>query len=221
VRAAIQAAGGHVEAEYADLIQAIIPVGGITALAELPIVRYVGQPSVPVLESVVDEGVAETNAIAWQSAGISGAGVKVAVIDAGFIGYTARQASGDLPPSVTTVDFGCGGVATGTEHGTAVAEIVYKMAPGAQLYLICAETNVNLGQAKDYAISEGIAIINFSGGFLNSSRGDGTGGAGSPDAVVADARAQGILWVNSAGNSAQRNVRGCRRGFLASVCRRG
>ncbi len=36
-----------------------------------------------------------------------------------------------------------------------------------------------------------------------TSRGDGSGGAGTPDANVADAQANGILWVNAAGNEAQ------------------
>src|SRR5207249_11198319 len=153
-------------------------------------------------EGVTDEGVAFANATAWQSAGIDGSGVKVAVIDRGFIGYTSAQLSGDLPLSLTTQDFGCNGVATGTSHGTAVASIVYKMAPGAQLYLICAATTVNVGQAKDYAIANGINIVNHSIGWPNSSRGDGNGGAGSPEATVASARANGILWVNAAENQA-------------------
>ncbi|MGH2462394.1 MAG: S8 family serine peptidase [Candidatus Limnocylindria bacterium] len=208
VRDAIQAVGGLVEAEYADLVQALLPPGALRTLAELSIVRYVRQPSLPVADSVVDEGVGETNAIAWQSAGLSGAGVKVGVIDAGFIGYTTKQASGDLPASLTTADFGCGGVATGTDHGTAVAEIVYKMAPDVQLYLICMETDVNLGQAKDYALSEGITIVNHSLVWFNTSRGDGSGAIGTPDAIVADARANGILWVNAAGNHAQRHWSG-------------
>jgi subtilisin family serine protease len=207
-RDAIDAVGGRVEAEYADLLQALVPVGSLRKLAEFPIVMHVGPPSVPIADAVVDEGVGATNASTWHGAGLSGSGVKVGIIDLGFIGYTATQATGDLPPSLITAEFGCGGVATGTEHGTAVAEIVYKMAPGAQLYLICIATSVNLGQAKDYAIAQGITIVNFSAGFFNSSRGDGTGSAGTPDAIVADARANGILWVNAAGNSGQQHWTG-------------
>jgi subtilisin family serine protease len=205
---AIQAVGGRVEAEYADLVQAFVPLGALRALAELPFVRYVGQPSIPIADSVVDEGVGETNAIAWQGAGVSGSGVKVGIIDLGFTGYPALQASGDLPASLTTADFGCGGIGGATEHGTAVAEIVFKMAPGAQLYLICVNSEVNLGQAKDYAIGQGITIVNHSVSWLNTSRGDGTGASGTPDSIVANARANGILWVNSAGNSGQRHWSG-------------
>jgi hypothetical protein len=50
--------------------------------------------------------------------------------------------------------------------------------------------------------------VNHSVGWFNSSRGDGTGAAGTPDAIVADARANGILWVNAAGNEAQHHWSG-------------
>ena len=73
-RAAIQAVGGRVEAEYADLVQAFVPVSALGRLAEAPTVSYVGQPSIPVADSVTDEAVAATNASTWQGGGMSGAG---------------------------------------------------------------------------------------------------------------------------------------------------
>ena len=88
-------------------------------------------------------------------------------------------------------------------HGTTVAEIVHEEAPGAQLFLICAETEVDLANAVAYAKANGITIVNHSVGWFNTSRGDGAGPAGTPEAIVADARAGGILWVNAAGNSAR------------------
>jgi hypothetical protein len=202
-RDAVRAVGGRVDAEYADLVQAYVPVGRLDELATQPQVAQVRPPATAVTASVVDEGVAETNAPSWHADGFTGAGVKVGIIDLGFIGYPAAQVSGDLPGSVTTADFGCGGVQTGTVHGTAVAEIVHKMAPDAQLYLICISSEVNLGQAKDYAIAQGITIVNHSVVWINTSRGDGSGGPGTPDAIVANAKANGILWVNGAGNHAQ------------------
>jgi hypothetical protein len=44
-RAAILAAGGTVEGEYADTIQALIPLSGLDALAASPDVRYVRAPA--------------------------------------------------------------------------------------------------------------------------------------------------------------------------------
>ena len=52
------------------------------------------------------------------------------------------------------------------------------MAPGAQLYLICIDTEVDLALAEQDAIADGVKIINHSVAWFNTSRGDGTGGAG-------------------------------------------
>jgi len=208
---AVRSVGGVVDAEYADVVQAFVPTTALRRLADNPAAVYVGLPLTPIALAVVEEGVTATNANAWQAAGWTGAGVKVGVIDLGFIGYTAKQASGDLPSSLTTADFGCSGLvnaAAPTDHGTAVSEIVYKMAPGTQLYLICIATPVNLGQAKDYALAQGITVINHSVGWPNSSRGDGAGGPSTPEGIAADARAHGVLWVNAAGNQAQRHWSG-------------
>ncbi len=90
--------------------------------------------------------------------------------------------------------------ATATDHGTAVAEIVHEMAPDAQLYLVCVDTEVDLAAAEAYAKSQGVHVINHSAGWQGPFRNDGSGPIG---AIVADARANGILWVNSAGNEAQ------------------
>src|SRR5438034_3636934 len=118
---AIRASAGVVEAEYSDLVQGLMPVTALRRLANSPAIRFVAIPQIPIPLAVTNEGVAATNAAAWQAAGWSGTGVKIGVIDLGFIGYTARQASGDLPTSLTTADFGCGGVDSParTEHGTA------------------------------------------------------------------------------------------------------
>ena len=170
--------------------------------------RYVRSPLPHFAEAVTDEGVASTNALGVQLSGQTGAGVKVAVIDGGFAGLATAQASGDIPASVTTVDDCSGAFSTATNHGTAVTEVVHKMAPDAQLYLICIGTEVQLAQAETYVKANGITIVNHSIGWFNTSRGDGTGGPGTPDAIVADAAANGILWVNSAGNYATQHWSG-------------
>ena len=195
--------GVTVERAAGNLVQVLATPAQIRALLAAPDVRYV-RPSLPhTVDTVADEGVASMNAATWQARGQGGAGVRVAVIDAGFGGYAAAQAAGDLPASVTTVDYCEGQLDAGTVHGTAVAEIVHKMAPAAQLYLICIGTDVDLAAAEQYAVDNGIQIVSHSMAWFNSSRGDGSGEPGSPDAVVADAQAHGILWVNAAGNAAQ------------------
>src|SRR5207248_6450492 len=139
-RGAIQSAGGDVEGEYGNLVQASVPVGALDQLASDPSVRYVRRPIHGVPDAVAGEGVAASGAAVWQAAGRTGAGAKIAVIDFGFTNYQARQASGDLPANLIAKDL-CGGQfnAAGGEHGVAVVEIVYEMAPAAQLYLICVD----------------------------------------------------------------------------------
>ena len=195
VEAAVGNAGGTVEAAADGLVQALVPPSALDLLADNSLVEAVRPPEVPVEQSL-DEGVAATGASSWQAAGYSGSGVKIGIIDLGFYGYQSLLGSA-LPASVTTDDR-CGGNLSaspadgGTEHGTAVAELVHQMAPDAQLYLICVDSEVTLAQAEQDAVADGVQVINHSVGWFNTSRGDGTGGPGSPDATVADARAHGI-----------------------------
>jgi Subtilase family len=150
--------------------------------------------------AVAGEEVPTSLANAWHAKGFTGKGVRVAIIDAGFTGLAERQAAGELPANAITQDFCSGRLATESEHGTAVAEIVHEMAPDAQLYLLCVGTEVDLATAVAYAQSQGVSVINQSLGWEGPYRDDGGGPIG---AIVADARASGILWVNSAGNEAQ------------------
>jgi hypothetical protein len=200
---AVAAAGGRVEASAGGLVQALVPPTALAPLGGAAAIAAVRAPATPFAQAV-DEGVTATDASLWHAAGYNGAGVKVAVIDLGFLGYQSLLGTA-LPASVTTINR-CGGASTSSsvsvisDHGTAVAELVHQMAPGAQLYLICVDTEVDLELAEQDAIAAGVRIVNHSVGWLNTGRGDGSGAAGSPDATVADARAHGILWVNAAGN---------------------
>jgi subtilisin family serine protease len=199
-RRVIEAAGGTVERSWRNLVQADLPRSAVPALRRRASVEAVRAPMRMFLDAVGGEEVAASLAPAWHAKGFTGKGVKVAIIDGGFIGLADRQAQGDLPASLVTRDI-CGGrFNTETEHGTAVAEIVHEMAPEAQLYLICVDTEVDLAAAAAFAKVEGAHVISHSAGWFGEMRGDGSGPIG---AIVADARAAGILWVNSAGNSAQ------------------
>jgi hypothetical protein len=207
--AAIKNVGGDIQGQYQGLVQALVPASALDQIASDPSVSYVRPPMHGVPDAVVGEGVAASGASIWQTAGLSGGGAKIGVIDFGFTGYQTRQAGGDLPNNLITKDLCQGSFnASGGEHGTAVGEIVYEMAPSAQLYLICVNSDVDLGLAKDYAKAQGINIIVHSASWFNTSRGDGTGSASSPNATVADAKNSGILWVNSAGNRAQQHWSG-------------
>ena len=205
-RAAVDSAGGSVEGSYGSLVQALVPPPSLRALARRADVQRVERPAAFTPASVTGEGVAFVGADRAQAAGFDGTGISIAVFDTGFAGYTDRQASGDLPAQLQTRAFCSGGLTGGSGHGTAVAEIVHELAPAAELHLVCIETVVDLGRAKDYAIELGIDVVNMSGGFFNS--GDGTGNgtgvfADEPDGIAKDARDNGIVWVNAAGNEAR------------------
>ncbi|MBI4295918.1 MAG: S8 family serine peptidase, partial [Chloroflexi bacterium] len=196
---------GAVEASHGDMVQAVVATAQLAAIADVPGVKFVRVPDEPVTDVTISEGVALTNANSWQTGGYTGTGVKVAILDGGFAGYTTRQTEGELPANVTTWWApSLGGPGTSV-HGTAAAEIVYDMAPGAQFYLANFGTEVELGNAVDWLIAQGVNVISASWGYPVGGPGDGTG----PITQIVDrARAAGILWVNSAGNSAQRHWEG-------------
>lgn len=202
VEAAIRVAGGSTTGRYANLVEARLPARALEILAADPALRRLRTPARPYPQAVAGEGIAATGASTWHSAGTTGAGVEIAIVDIGFAGWQARLGD-ELPAQVVTADFCPAGFfdgPTADDHGTAVAEIVHELAPSAKLHLVCIDDLVSLGRAKDYVVTNDIPIVNHSVAWLNTSRGDGTGVAGSPDAIVADARAQGVLWVNAAGN---------------------
>ena len=77
------------------------------------------------------------------------------------------------------------------------------MAPEAELTLLKAGDLVDLENAKDFCIREGIDIINHSITWP-----DGFGdGRGRVCDIVNDAADNGILWVNAAGNYGRETLR--------------
>jgi PKD repeat protein len=212
VAAVSQVAPGMIVANSQRFIKVRLPLSPavlsiVDLILQLSGVAYVRPPAVP-QALAVSEGVGLTGAADYQAAGLRGQGVKIAVIDLGFAGLSAAQARGELPSTVRKIDYTGTGLESGTNHGTAVAEIVHDMAPGAELYLMKISDEVDLERAVDDAIRYGVKIINHSVGWFNTNFYDGRGAVAE---IAADARAHGILWVNAAGNYAQRHWKGyCR-----------
>lgn len=204
----IAALGGRVEREAGLWIQARVPLNALLPLADAPGVRFIRRPwrSLP---AVVSEGVTRTLATDWHGSGLDGKGVKVGVLDLGFMGYKTRITGGELPTDVITRSFVGGGSQAdfwnGSSHGVACAEIVHDMAPGAQLYLVNFGTEVEWSDAVDWLVAQGVDLISFSAGWPLGGPGDGSGQLAEKVTAVRDA---GVLWVNAAGNSAQRHWMG-------------
>jgi len=192
-------------------IKARVPLPQLETLTtKIPTIEHIRFPAKPKPDNtVITEARGNdswTNALNWHDHGFRGQGVKVAVIDLGFIGLAARKAADEIPASAIELNLSGSDMETYTGHGCGVAEIVYDMAPEAQLYLIRIDDESDLEAAKDYCISNGIHIVNHSVGWYGFNFFDGVAYSSmtpSPVTIVDDANANGILWVNSAGNDQQ------------------
>jgi hypothetical protein len=206
VSSIVQAASdlGIVETSHRDSLQVVVPVSRLTALADTPGIQLVRMPMQPMF-SATSEGTDVIGSTTWNAAGYTGEGVKVAILDGGFTGY-ADLLGTDLPSLVTTQSFYAGGDIEGdTVHGTACAEILYDIAPDAEFYLVNFGTRVEMGNAVDWLIAQGVDVISCSVGWPIGGPGDGTG----PICEMVDAaHAAGIVWAQAIGNSAERHWQG-------------
>ncbi|OGW17775.1 MAG: hypothetical protein A3G93_14935, partial [Nitrospinae bacterium RIFCSPLOWO2_12_FULL_45_22] len=207
----LRAYGANIIKSADNVLKADVPINRLQQIADkVKGISYIRLPDRPV-PLTQSQGVSLTGASSYQSAGYTGSGVKVAVIDGDFAGLSSTISNGELPSNVVMVD--CTGVScisttfpseTG-KHGTGVAEVVYDMAPGAQLYLIKMDDRLDLKDAKDYCISNGIKIINHSVGWNNTNFYSGECYNVNPVCTADNAYANGILWVNAIGNDAKRH----------------
>jgi subtilisin family serine protease len=191
--------GGALRYHHDRLHEVTIPNGKLAALlASLPsnVVARLPYHHEPV--AVVGQGVAKTGAGDMQAMGNSGAGVKMGIIDLGFVSLDSAIASGDLPSNMVTTDYTGIGLQTEYDHGTNVAEIAHQMAPGATLYLAKIATETQLSQALTDMAAAGVKVINHSVAWFGAAFYDGTG----PICNIANsASGLGILWMNAMGNS--------------------
>ena len=193
--------GGRVLAQSKSLMRISVPAASLLRVSELPGVRFVRRPYRPhAQEETWSEGGRFIKAYDNYFEGVRGQGVKVAVIDRGFKG--ARYLLGDMPARWWSHDFTGEGIYTDDEivHGTACAEIIHDMAQEAELYLYKVGDLLDLENAKDRCIRNGIDIISHSMTWYGTGIGDGKGIACD---IVNDAADNGILWINSASNSAK------------------
>ena len=197
--------GGKVLAQSKSLMRVLVPSSSLLAVSELPGVRFVRRPYRPhAQQETWSEGGWSIKAYDNYFEGVRGQGIKVAVIDYGFKG--ADELFGEMPARWWYYDYTGEGIYAGDSvHGTACAEIVHDMAQEAELYLYKVGDLVDLENAKDRCIRNGIDIINHSAGWFGTGIGDGRGDACD---IVNDAADNGILWVNSAGNDAQSHYYG-------------
>ena len=191
-------------AQSKSLMRVSVPAAALQAVSELPSVAFVRRPRRPHAQQTLSEGVALIRAPESHAAGAKGQGVKVAIIDGGFKG--ADKLRDDIPARRWFRDYTHTGIYAGTvAHGTACAEVIHDVAPEAELYLYKVEDIVDLENAKDRCIENGVAIVNYSATWVGEGFGDGRGLICD---IVNDAADNGILWVNAVGNYAQKHYAG-------------
>ncbi len=198
--------GARIEQTYKNMVQVLSPVGLLPDLSEIQDVSRIRRPYTGKPQEMMTEGAGLTGALDWQASGKTGEGIKVGVIDLGFEGYSSLLGT-DLPDTVTTESFRSDDDITGgsEDHGTACAEIVHDIAPGAELYLVNFDTEVEFGNAVIYLMSEGVDIITCSIGWYNTGPGDGSGPI---DQIAGGAAYHDIIWVTPAGNNADTHWEG-------------
>ncbi len=191
---ALVAHGARAVSRGFTVLEAVAPPDRLASLADLPGVAWVSAPleATPDVGGHVTEGVGKVLADRFHCRGVTGKGVHVAVVDIGFSSWDKALASGELPSvqgSPTSFS---------STHGTSCAEVVADVAPAAVIHPYKISTLGAMEQwVKDDLPSSKINIISRS----LSSLGGGFGGAtGAWCDMASKARAEGALWVNSAGN---------------------
>ncbi|MCY4449246.1 MAG: S8 family serine peptidase, partial [Chloroflexi bacterium] len=205
-----------------DYIEAYVPVTLLGPVSEQPGVLRVreiipAEPAQSTAEAVAGHGSQPHGAAAWNQAGYTGKGVKVGVIAAhsAFNGFSGLMGT-ELPSTVVArcyTDIGiftqnvadCEDAEDGGNHGTWVAESVMDIAPEVSLYIADPPSRGDRRNTVDWMVSEGVQVIVW----VDSSAFDGPGDGTSPLSIsplrtVDAAVAGGIVWVNAAGNHAQR-----------------
>jgi hypothetical protein len=181
----------------------------LTGLAATALLAVASPPALP----VVSQGAFRMGADALWARGIDGSGTRVAILDPGFGGLDASIGAGELPPrdqmdetSFDPVDGldGRDNLGALTQHGTRMAEIVHDVAPGARLVLVNYRGIEGFLQATEWIAANGIPVVSHS----NSILGGPFDGTGVLARAVDAAAGRGVLWINSAGNFAQRHWRG-------------
>ena len=211
VRADLAAFGVLPANEVLGEIEAYVSVSLLTQIAALDSIEAATLIVPPQPSLVVSQGATVHNAVSWQSGGLTGAGVKVGVIDVGFQGITALLGN-ELPSVVTarcytSIGFYVSTIETcdtpysQTPHGTAVAETLLDVAPGAELYIANPQSPQDVLATVQWMTSEGVRVINHSIIWTWDGPGDGTSPfLSSPLYAVDVAVAGGALWTNAAGN---------------------
>lgn len=201
--------GAEITGAYRDHLEIVVEPALLADLAAaLPAGVRIEHPGHFVADATEGEGPTATGSASLRDAGLDGTGLTIAVIDHGFIGLSAAQAAGDAPPdtALTKVNLTfSASIASTTPHGTGSLENIYDHAPNATYRIYKVETPVDLGNAVDDAIANGVDLITHSLSWFNRGWADDTG---IPCTAANTAGAAGVLFFTAAGNRANQHWQG-------------
>jgi subtilisin family serine protease len=193
--------GGRIEGVAWDHVKLSLPADGLRTVAADPSVRRM-RPPFYASTKVVSQGVKTIKADVFiANTGDDGAGVTVAVMDTATYGGARQLIGSELPADTAMTPFAMGGPFNDV-HGTACAEIIHDVAPGAHLLLGGFDTDeVGWVQELELLVSSGADIISHSLGFDNIAS---PNGKNFFDREVDSIAARGVLFVTAAGNEEQK-----------------
>jgi parallel beta-helix repeat protein len=178
--------------------------GSLEILASLPEVKNIQTVVPPLLRQ--EDGITKGDSVLRTESlrelyDVNGTGIKIGVLSDGVDNLAQVQTSGALPSDIHVLSNKIGG-----KEGTAMLEIIYSGAPGAELYFHdCGESRLEFNNAFDALVNEGCTIIC-----------DDIGWVSEPffeDGIVAShiqnvIQERDILYVSSAGNSGDSHYQG-------------
>ena len=204
IRGGSQSGSIRISASSRSLLEIEAPGEVVRRLMDTEGLVLVRRPIYPTPnDEILSEGLADIFTEDWHALGVTGEGVTVVVLDSGFAGYEELLGS-ELPDTVGTrfENFFWGT----SPHGTACAEIVHDIAPGAKIELWQATTATQIMSLIDELIErDDVRVVNFSAGFPGVYPADGSSDLSQ---AVLEASIAGITWISSAGNFARRNWSG-------------
>ncbi len=199
--------GATVEFRRDVRAQCLVPPSSLLEIAALAEVAQVTPPAAVIpcqgFGATVSEAVQRTNASAMHLAGFRGAQAKVAIIDLGF----ADLANAEVPAGAQVVSLRTDQSTTANRHGTAMAETVMDMAPDADLLLVAVDTPMSIESAANFVAGQGCEVA-VMGLVVVEGPYDGSH---SLARAVDSATATGMLWIQAAGNLAERHWAGTYR----------
>ena len=214
VRQYLDENGASVRFAELDTIEAYVPVtllGNVSQQEGVISVSTIVPPQAA-QETLTSPAVALHGADSWHLAGVKGEGMKIGIIDTGFIGFQDLMGL-ELPPEervhalcftdLGTLSNDIDDCEIDSAHGSAVTESAFDIAPEATYYIANPPSWGDLRLATIWMASEGVDVINHSVGWIWSGPGDGSSYSTiSPLASVDLAVVTNMTWVNAAGNRA-------------------